>query len=163
MLLPVLLAPVAYGGSLPAMTHPDSLKRSDEFFERGYSEYLPGNLDAALSLFDSALAYDPVSARAWHSYGATLARMNRHAEAQKAFDEALRLKPDYVSVWWHRGCDNAVAGRADTALSDLKHAIVLDSTAKAWPFSDDCWNSLLNDPRLLRLTAPYTKENTPKE
>jgi tetratricopeptide (TPR) repeat protein len=129
----------------------------------GYGEYQPGNLDAALGLFDSSLTYNPENAKAWHGYGATLARMNRHEEAQKAFDEALRLKPDYVSAWWHRGCDNSVAGRADTALSDLTHAITLDSTVKYWPFSDPCWNPLLDDPRLLKLTAPYTKENAKKE
>jgi len=147
----------------PATTHADSLSRSDDFWETGYSEYMPGNLDAAVVWFDSSLAYNPLNAKAWHSYGATLARMNRHEEAQRAFDEALRLKPDYVSAWWHRGCDNSVAGRADTALSDLSHAIEVDSTVKSWPFSDPCWNPLLDDPRLLKLTVPFTKENAPKE
>ncbi|HEY3294066.1 MAG TPA: tetratricopeptide repeat protein [bacterium] len=163
VLLPMIFAWAAFGDPLPAPEPADSLQSSDLFFERGYSEYLPGHLEAALSLFDSSLTYNPHNARAWHSYGATLARLNRHAEAQRAFDRALGLKPDYVSAWWHRGCDNSVAGRADTALADLAHAIALDSTVKSWPFSDPCWNPLLDDPRLLILTAPYTKDNVPKE
>jgi len=118
LLLPVVFAWAAFGEPRPVLTHADSLRRSDDCFDSGYAEYLPGNLDRALSLFDSSRAYNPLNSRAWHSVGATLARLNRHDEAQQAFDEALRLRPDYVSAWWHRGCDNSVAGRADTALSD---------------------------------------------
>jgi tetratricopeptide (TPR) repeat protein len=147
----------------PAATHADSLARAEDFYQLGYAEYSPGRLDPALALFDSALTFNPLLAAAWHGRGSTLARLNRHEDAQRAFDEALRLKPDYGTAWWHRGCDNAVAGRADTALSDLRHAIALDSAFKAWPFSDPCWNTLLNDSALLKLTFPYTPENAPKE
>jgi tetratricopeptide (TPR) repeat protein len=163
MLLLAAFACAAWGEPRPAMTGADSLRRSDDFWEAGYSEYLPGNLEKALLLFDSAIVYNPQNVKAWQSIGATLARQNRHLEAQASFDEAISLKPDYVSAWWHRGCDNSVAGRADTALADLTHAIALDSTVKAWPFSDQCWDWLLDDPRLLKLTAPYTKENAKKE
>jgi tetratricopeptide (TPR) repeat protein len=141
----------------------DSARKAADYYEMGYSEYEPGRLDAALAYFDSALSYDPQSSSAWHGKGSTLARMNRHEEAQAAFDEALRLRPDFRQAWWHRGCDNAVAGHVDAALSDLRRAIELDSTVKSWPFQDPCWNNLLDDRDLLKLTAPYTRENVGKE
>jgi tetratricopeptide (TPR) repeat protein len=134
-----------------AQTREDSLKTAEVYFQRGVGEYMPGNLEAAL--------YDPESAKAWHGRGATLARLNQHFDAQLAFDEAIRREPDYQMAWWHRGCDNSVSGRLDTALSDLAHVLALDSTAGWWPFEDPCWNPLLDDPRLLKMTAPYSKEH----
>jgi tetratricopeptide (TPR) repeat protein len=172
-LLLALLAMLALGGfavahagasaSHTVTTHADSLKKSDDYGAMGNSEYEPGHLEAALTLFDSSLMYNMENAHSWHGKGSTLARMNEHEAAQAAFDEALRIRPDYRQAWWHRGCDNAVAGRVDTALTDLQHAIALDSTVKSWPFQDECWKTLWNDPRLLKVTAPYDLGNAGKE
>jgi hypothetical protein len=130
----------------------DSAAIAKLYFDQGVDEYEPGRLDSALVMFNLALRWDSLSAPAWQAKGATLARMNRHVEAQTAFDVALRIRPDYLTAWWHRGCDNAVAGRVDEALSDLRHAIAIDSTAKSWPLEDACWDSLRGDSRLRDLT-----------
>jgi tetratricopeptide (TPR) repeat protein len=153
-------APVPEPQAPRALSHADSLLKGDLYFEAGVMQYGLGNLDSALTLFNTALGFDSASAKGWHSKGSTLGRQMRHAEAQAAFREALRLRPAYVSAWWHKGCDNAVAWRVDSALADLAHAIALDSAVKTWPFGDDCWLNLRTDERLLRLTAPYTMEHS---
>jgi tetratricopeptide (TPR) repeat protein len=130
----------------------DSAAIAKLYFDQGVDEYNPGRLDSALVMFNLALRWDSLSAPAWQAKGATLARLNRHEEAQTAFDVALRIRPDYLIAWWHRGCDNAVAGRVEEALSDLRHAIAIDSTAKSWPLDDDCWDSLWGDSRLRDVT-----------
>ena len=147
-------APAANGGDHPASgaTHADSAAVAKLYFDQGVDEYEPGRLDSALVMFSLALRWDPSSSQAWQARGATLARMNRHEEAQAAFDRALRIRPNFLIAWWHRGCDNAVAGHVEDALDDLRHVIALDSTARAWPFHDACWDSLRDDPRLLELT-----------
>jgi tetratricopeptide (TPR) repeat protein len=137
-------------GSPPS--HADSAAIAKLYFDQGVDEYEPGRLDSALVMFNWALRWDSSSASAWQAKGATLARMNRHEEAQAAFDRALRIRPDYLVAWWHRGCDNAVAGRVEEALRDLRHAIAIDSTVMSWPFEDACWDSLRDDPRLRELT-----------
>jgi tetratricopeptide (TPR) repeat protein len=162
LLFPALLAP-GHASWAQTATHGDSVATADMYYDVGYEAYDAGNLDSALVTFDRALKFDPAHSGAWHGKGSALARLNRHREAQQAFDEALRLKPGFATAWWHRGCDNAVAGRVDTALSDLGHAIEIDPAFKSWPFSDECWKTLWDDPRLLKVTAPYTKENTAKE
>jgi tetratricopeptide (TPR) repeat protein len=133
-------------------TRADSVAIAGLYFDQGVAEYEPGRLDSALVMFDHALQWDRASAATWQARGATLGRLMRHQEAQAAFDSALRLRPDFLIAWWHRGCDNAVAGRFEEALSDLRHAIRIDSTVKSWPFQDECWDSLRTDPRLLELT-----------
>jgi tetratricopeptide (TPR) repeat protein len=136
----------------PPLTHGDSVRMGEDMYVQGYQEYEHDHLDSALALFSKAVTWDSLHAGAWHGLGSTLARLNRHAEAQNAFDRCLALKPDHLMAWWHRGCDNAVAGRAEEALADLRHAIALDSSVKHWPPEDPCWKNLLSDPRLLEIT-----------
>jgi tetratricopeptide (TPR) repeat protein len=133
-------------------THADSARTAEDLYVRGYQEYESDRLDSAMVLFSHAVSWDSTHVGAWHGLGSTLARLNRHEEAQTAFDRCLALNPDYVMAWWHRGCDNAVAGHAEEALADLRHAIAVDSSVKRWPPGDPCWKILLNDPRLLELT-----------
>ena len=119
---------------------------------RARAEYDRADLDSALAHFEQGLAWDPKNVEAWQAKAATLGRLTRYEESLAAFDVTLRLKPDYAFAWWHRGCLNASTGHRDEALSDLGHAIAADSTMKSWPFQDECWDSLLTDPRLLRMT-----------
>ena len=74
-----------------------------------------------------------------------LSRMLRHDEAQAAYDAAIRLKPDYVTAIWHRGCDHAVNLQKAAALADLRHAVALDSTIKQDAQHDRCFEWLWKD------------------
>jgi tetratricopeptide (TPR) repeat protein len=130
----------------------DSVRIAKMYFAMGREEYGRAALDSALIHFEQGLAFDPRNAEAWQNKAATLGRMKKYEASLAAFDWTLRLKPDFAFAWWHRGCLNASHGHRDEALSDLAHAIELDSTMKSWPFQDECWDSLLTDPRLLKLT-----------
>jgi tetratricopeptide (TPR) repeat protein len=92
------------------LDHADSLYIAGSYLDQAHDDYGPGRLDSALVNFERSLAWDPRNATAWHGKGATLGRMHRFREARAAYDEALRLRPDYFMAWWHRGCDNAAAG-----------------------------------------------------
>jgi tetratricopeptide (TPR) repeat protein len=133
-------------------THADSVFIARTYFSQGGDEYERAELDSALAHYELGLVWDPKNAMAWQTKAATLGRMGRYSESLAAFDVTLRLKPDYAFAWWHRGCLNASSGHFEEALSDLRHMIAIDSTMKSWPFHDECWDSLLADPRLLELT-----------
>ena len=137
----------------PPRSHADSLKVSQEFFDRGYGEYEPGRLDSALKWMDSAIVYNPENAQAWQVKACCLATLDRFIDSRKAFDTAIRLKPDYRQAWWHRGCLHASTGAVDSALADLQHAIAIDSNVKSWPFEDDCWRDMRTHPKLLAITG----------
>jgi tetratricopeptide (TPR) repeat protein len=146
--------PAARPSADAPQSHADSLKRSRDFFERGYSEYEPGHHDRALKLLDSAIAYNRENALAWQVKACCLAALDSFLAARAAFDTTLRIKPDYVRAWWHRGCLHASTGAVDTALADLRQAIAIDSSVKSWPFQDDCWKGMRRNPKLLALTGP---------
>src|SRR5262245_44195657 len=133
-------------------TRADSAFIAKAYVEHARIEYDRADLDSALAHFEKGLAWDPKNVEAWQAKAATLGRLTRYDESLAAFDFTLRLKPDYAFAWWHRGCLNASTGHRDQALSDLEHAIAADSTMKSWPFQDACWDSLLTDPRLMRMT-----------
>ena len=133
-------------------TRADSVFIAKTYFERAKAEYDRAALDLALTHFEQGLAWDANNVEAWQAKAATLGRLKRYEESLAAFDVTLRMKPDYAFAWWHRGCLNASTGHREEALSDLEHAIAADSTMKSWPFQDACWDSLLTDQRLLKMT-----------
>lgn len=135
-------------------THKDSVELSEDYFERGYSEYLPGHYDSSLKLTSLAIAFNPGNAQAWHTRASCLSHLDSFFESRAAYDSAIKLKPDYRQAWWHRGCLHAATGAVDSALADLQHAIAIDSNVKRWPFDDDCWKPLRNHPKLLAITGP---------
>jgi tetratricopeptide (TPR) repeat protein len=132
--------------------HADSLYIAKLYFAQGGDEYSRADLDSALVHFEHALAWDPVNPVIWQAKAATLARQFRYPEAIEAFDTTLRIKPDFAFAWWHRGCLNATTGHVEEAIADLRHAIAIDSTVKAWPAQDECWDRLRGDERLLEVT-----------
>jgi tetratricopeptide (TPR) repeat protein len=136
----------------PWADHEDSLFMAKSYLDQANEYYGSDPLDSALVYYERSLAWDPTNPLAWHGKGSTLGQMRRFREATAAYDEALRLRPNYFMAWWHRGCDNAAAGNLDDAISDLRHALALDSTKRSWPFEDSDWDSLRNDWRLLELT-----------
>jgi tetratricopeptide (TPR) repeat protein len=147
-----VLRPPVWTPRASRFTRADSAFIAKTYFLRAGGEYDRAELDSALAHFDRGLAWDPRNVAAWQNKAATLGRLKRYEESLAAFDVTLRLKPDYAFAWWHRGCLNASNGHRDEALSDLAHAIAVDSTMKSWPFQDECWDSLLTDPRLLKKT-----------
>ena len=113
--------------------------------------YEADELDSALFWYTRATEYDPQSPQAWHGKASTLSRMLRHDEAQVAYDEALRLKPDYVLAIWHRACDYSVNLHREEALATLKHAVELDPSVKQNAKEDPCFQWLWKDDDFLKV------------
>lgn len=131
----------------------DSVRVVSNWYYRAASLYEEGlHNDSALALTDSALKFRHDDPKVWHLRGNLLGRHDDFLEARAAYDEAIRLKPDYAWAWWHRGCLHASTGLPDSALVDLQHAISFDSSFKSGPFTDDCWKNMRKDARLLELT-----------
>jgi tetratricopeptide (TPR) repeat protein len=131
----------------------DSARVSEDYYQRAASLYEEGlHNDSALALTDSALIYRRDQPNIWHLRGNLLGRHDDFIGARAAYDEAIRLKPDYAWAWWHRGCLHASTGLPDSALVDLQRAISIDASFKSGPFEDDCWKIMRADARLVELT-----------
>jgi Flp pilus assembly protein TadD len=84
----------------------------------GYSHYLAGNNQAAITEFREALALDPNYARAWRNLGLVYSRQGKYEKALAAFRKVQDLPQAYNDV----GYIAMVAGRLDDAQSFFDEA-----------------------------------------
>ena len=68
-----------------------------------------------------------LAARAYFSVGYLLDEQGKTEEAITAYDEATRLKPDYVEAYYNRGNAKSDLGHHEAAIGDFDQAIQLKS------------------------------------
>ena len=127
----------------------DSIAVAEDCRIRAGQYYEADQLDSALALYTRATQYNRNDKHAWHGMASTLGRLGRHDEAGPAYDEALRIDPNYVGAIWHRACGHAKSLQKEKALADLKRAIELDSTIKSDARQDACFDWLWEDEEFL--------------
>jgi len=92
-----------------------------------------GDLAAALSGYDRALACGVSDADTHYNRGNVMHALNRNVDAVASYDAALRLRPALAQAWQNRGVALSRLGRYDDAIASLDRAIALDATyADAW-------------------------------
>ncbi len=62
---------------------------------------------------------------AWHNKGNQLANLGRYEEALSAYEEAIRLKPDYETAWFCKGSQLGNLERYEEAIAAYDEAIKL--------------------------------------
>lgn len=65
---------------------------------RGVDLFRRGETDAAVEALRAATKTDKTNAEAWYYLGLALVKQHKHADARKAFEAAIRLRPDYVAA-----------------------------------------------------------------
>ena len=69
------------------------------------------------------------SFNAWYNKGLALNKLGRYDEAIKAYDEAIRLDPNYAYPWYNRGRTLKLLGRtteADAAFAKTRELVYTD-------------------------------------
>jgi rhomboid protease GluP len=84
-----------------------------------------GDLAAAESFFQQAVARDPASADARFYLGVTLFQQERTHEAAQAYENALRLEPDLAEAHWNLALAYADLRRPGDAINQLQAFISL--------------------------------------
>jgi tetratricopeptide (TPR) repeat protein len=82
--------------------------------------------DAAIALFDRALAAQPTNPRAWVGKGLGLLSAGDSAEAAAAIDRGAELFGSHLGSWVAAGWAHFVGGRLDTARERFEHVVALD-------------------------------------
>jgi len=72
-------------------------------------------------------------AKSWYDKGNALYRQGKYDEAVPAYDEAIRLDPNYIHAWNNKGLALNSQGKYDEAIQAYDEAIRLDPNyANAW-------------------------------
>ena len=74
-----------------------------ELMDQAYSLTELGYGQEALTAYDRALGFDPLSAWVWARKGRTLRVLQRHEEALACYDKALELDPKFAWAWGGKG------------------------------------------------------------
>jgi len=81
--------------------------------------------DAAIKVWNAALALNPGDARALSNLGVVLAAAGRTGEAVAHYRKAVESEPDYPDGYTNLGIAMARAGKMDEAIPDLQKAVQL--------------------------------------
>ncbi|MGK7960478.1 tetratricopeptide repeat protein [Crocosphaera sp.] len=95
----------------------------ETYYNQGVEQANLGDLDAAIALWDQALAIDPNFAPAWHNRGSALGTIGQFEEAIASFDRALALNAQDIEALNAKGQ-------------------VLYSLGQ-WPDAIACWDQVL--------------------
>jgi tetratricopeptide (TPR) repeat protein len=100
-------------------------------FADGMSAWVREDMEAALALFEEAIAIDPQFAYPWNGKGNVLDVQKRYDEALAAFEKAISLDHEFAAPWNGKG--NVLAGqkRYDEALAAFEKTISLDPEVAA--------------------------------
>jgi tetratricopeptide (TPR) repeat protein len=104
----------------------------------GFAEFQRNRLGPAEDATRKAIAQSPDLADGWSLLGSVLLRSGRSAEAEKAYDQALKLAPDNPEMLTNRAATRSSLGRKEAALEDIRRALVID------PESDHAWRLYAN-------------------
>lgn len=85
-----------------------------------------GKLDEALSLYQTALGWNPFLLDTHMGMGKILLKLRRYPEAERSFATAVQFKPDYAEAHMQLGIALLEQGRQDEAAASLRMALLID-------------------------------------
>ena len=102
-----------------------------------------GSVHESVEAYRRALALRP-DVRAWNNLGVALDSQNRFPEAEQAFGEALKLRPDYALAWMNLGSTRLNAQRFHEAAEAYERGLAI------WPDDGQAWVRLAECHRKLK-------------
>ena len=95
------------------------------YLDRGSARKALGEVDLAMSDFNTAITLRPGLAEDWYYRGATLANLDRYDRALGDLSEAIRLKPDFALAY----ADGVWPNSTRTKSARLSWILLLELTA----------------------------------
>ncbi|MEQ1764138.1 MAG: tetratricopeptide repeat protein [Pyrinomonadaceae bacterium] len=109
----------------------DKTQQAIEFFNQGQDAHEKGDLPAALSFYEKALATFPEFPEAELQRGNALLALRRPDDAEKAFRKALELREDWTLAMSNLGSLLVERGKYEEAETLLAKALESDATNQA--------------------------------
>ncbi|HEY9734956.1 MAG TPA: tetratricopeptide repeat protein [Trichocoleus sp.] len=110
-----------------------------------------GQFEAAVRVFDDAIALAPNHCTTWNNRANALSGLNRYAEALSAYDKAVALNPTYHQAWFNRGQLLREMGAYGNALASYQQAINLADDPRYIHARETIWvkGHLFTDQRIV--------------
>ena len=80
----------------------------------------------AIKYYEKALAINPEDYIAWTNKGVGLSGLNKHQEADLAFDIAIKYKPDFYDAWFNKGICLIDLKQFEKAIAAFDKVILFD-------------------------------------
>lgn len=107
----------------------------DHYFNRSLATYALGDVAGSKAELRRALKADPAYAPAYQQLGHIAEKEEDQQEALRNFNEAIRVKPDYIAALISRGDLYMTMNKPDEALADYSKALAVP------PKSNEPWFS----------------------
>lgn len=117
----------------------DPAAAAKSFNEQGCALCAQGQFEAAVRVFENAIAIAPNDCTAWNHRANALSGLNRHAEALAAYDKAVALNPTYHQAWFNRGQLLREMGAYGNALASYQQAIKLADDPRYVHAKESIW------------------------
>jgi tetratricopeptide (TPR) repeat protein len=108
--------------------YPSAAASAPELYDRGLTNQIRGNLDAAISEYDQALMLNPSYTKAYIARGQAREAKQDLNGAIADYGRAIELDPHNADAFRLRGITNDLRGDRDHAIADLLRAVALRPT-----------------------------------
>jgi Flp pilus assembly protein TadD len=109
---------------------------AQDLYDRARQFQKIGHSREARNLYRKVITLDPHNARAVNNIGVSFLQERNFTEAQKSFEDAIQLEPDYSDPYYNLACLYAIRGKTKKGLEYLKMAVSLDPAARKWARND---------------------------
>ncbi len=111
---------------LPGQEIPqDAAQQAQNWFFQGLQQAKNGNLTAALSSYERAIALQPQAYEYWFNTGLALFHLGNYDSALTAYQRAIAIKPDLYKGWYNQGITLAALSRLEEAITAFDRAIAI--------------------------------------
>ncbi|ERT04909.1 sulfotransferase domain protein [Lyngbya aestuarii BL J] len=104
-----------------------------QFYQQAELLFSQGNIEAAISLYQSSIELNPNFSWSYHQLGEAFFRLEKWQEATSAYHHAVQLNPDFSWSYYNLGNALSELQQFSAAISAYSQAIGLDSSF-AWSY-----------------------------
>ncbi len=99
---------------------------AEKWFYQGLQQAKTGNLSAALTSYDQAIALQPDAYEYWFNRGLTLFYLGHLQQALTSYEQAISIKPDFYKAWYNKSLVLGELGRLPEAINALDKVIAIE-------------------------------------
>jgi len=99
---------------------------SEEYYNRGLTQYVTGQYDQAISDYTKAIEIKPTFAEAYNNRGLAYEKKGKYTQAISDYTKAIEINSTFAEAYNNRGTAHAEKGKPDLAISDYNKALEIN-------------------------------------